>query len=59
MTAMKPTQVLRKYFNTAGDPTGYEHKPAGEFLKELRELSPEDKAELVELAAADMGVEVE
>jgi hypothetical protein len=55
---MKPTAILRAFFNTPGDPEGYEKKGAADFLAEIKQLSPEDKAELVDLAAKEMGVEI-
>lgn len=59
MAKMKAGAVLNKYFNTANDPAGYEKKSTGEFSKELKELGPEGKQELAELAAAEMeGVEL-
>ena len=55
---MKAGAIIAKYFNTAGDPEGYERKSPGEFVAELKALSPEEKKELARLAAAEMGVEV-
>jgi hypothetical protein len=49
---MTPVQVLRTYFGT---------KPGqsiSDFARELKELSAEEKAELVELAAIQLGVTV-
>lgn len=54
----KPLNVLRKYFNTENDPAGYVKKPLAEFSAELKELTPEDKAELAQLTADDMGLEL-
>lgn len=45
--------VLRNYFNDGPDA-----KPLKAFVAELKELSPDEKAELAQLAAADMGVEL-
>ena len=55
---MKAANILSKYFNSPNDPPGYNKIPLGDFAKELKELSPEDKQELVTLAAEDMGVEI-
>ena len=55
---MKAANILSKYFNTQDDPPGYQKIPLGDFAKELKALSPEDKKELVTLAAEDLGVEV-
>lgn len=43
---MKAGPILSKYFNTAGDPQGYEKRPIGEFSKELKALDPDEKQEL-------------
>lgn len=55
---MKAANILSKYFNTQDDPVGYQKVPLGDFAKEIKALSPEDKQELVTLAAAEMGVEI-
>jgi hypothetical protein len=56
---VKSLTVLKNYFNTSNDPEGYVKQPLGEFVKELKELTDEEKLELATLAAADMGVELE
>lgn len=55
---MKAANILSKYFNTDNDPVGYRKVPLGDFAKEIKALGPEDKQELVTLAAVEMGVEV-
>lgn len=55
---MKAGPILSKYFNTADDPVGYEKRPIGEFSAELKALTPDEKKELAQLAAEDMGVEL-
>lgn len=52
MTEMTPVQVLREYF-------GLKHgQTLAEFAKELKALSPEERNELVLLAAEKLGVTV-
>lgn len=46
--------VLKTYFNSDPDTK----KPLKEFSAELKELDPKDKAELAQLAAQELGVEV-
>lgn len=54
MTRMKPSVVLSKYFNRDEG-----KKSAAEFAKEVKELSSDEKVEIVEAVAAELGVEVE
>lgn len=56
---MKPLAILNKYFNTPNDPEGYVKKTAGEFREETKELTNDEKMELAQMAADDMGVEIE
>ena len=56
---MKINAALNRYFNTAGDPPGYEKRPSGQFVKELKDLSTAEKTELATLACEDMGVPLE
>lgn len=51
----KPLSILSSYFNS--DPAT--KKPLTEFAREIKTLSPEEKLELAELAAVDMGVPLE
>jgi exonuclease VII large subunit len=55
---MKAGVILSKFFNTAGSPVGYEKRPIGDFAAEVRALTPDEKIELVTLAAKEMDVEV-
>lgn len=50
---MKPTVVLKTYFGLL------EGQTLGDFAKEIRVLSPEEKAWLVAEAAKELGVEVD
>ena len=54
MPSLKVATILARYFNT-----GDGKKTAGEFIKELKELSHDEKRELAYLAAPLLGVEVE
>jgi exonuclease VII large subunit len=49
---VKPTAILAKYFRE-------KDQSLTDFAKEIRALTPEDKAELAALAAIELGVEVE
>lgn len=55
---MKRLAVLNKYFNTNGDPDGYQRKKASEFQEELKAMTDAEKDELAILAAEDMGIEL-
>lgn len=53
MAALSAVQILAKYFNE-----GDGKRSIGEFQKELKALSPEEKTELATLAAPLLGVEL-
>ena len=54
MPAMSGVQAINKYFGVL--PEGYNSKTGlPSLLEELKELSPEDKAELGRLAAEELG----
>jgi hypothetical protein len=57
--SMKPLGILKTYFNSQNDPAGYVKLPLKDFATEVKALDPAEKDELVQLAAAEMGVEVE
>lgn len=50
---MKPIAILKKYFGLKDGQT------AIEFLHEVKELSADERNELVELAAVELGVAVD
>lgn len=50
---MKPLAILNAFFNQ-----GEGKVKTADFAAECRALSPEDKKEMAELAAIEMGVEV-
>lgn len=54
---MKAGPALARYFNSEGDPEGYAKKTTGEFASELRALHKDDKAELGQLACAEMNTD--
>lgn len=56
---MKRTAILKKYFFENPITEGVPPTPITEVAKQLKELTAEDKAELVEGAAKELGVEVE
>ncbi len=49
---MTPIQILRQFFGLKAGQT------TGEFFAEVKQLSPEERNELVALAAKELGVEV-
>ncbi len=53
---LSPISILNDYFNK--DASGSRPLKLQDFKAEVDQLSPEDKAELVALAAEDMGVTV-
>tara|TARA_Y100000996_G_scaffold413582_1_gene402150 strand:- start:966 stop:1142 length:177 start_codon:yes stop_codon:yes gene_type:complete len=53
---MTPLKILLEYFGKLDSYKG--HNSTIGFKLELDELTPDDKKELVELAAAELGVEV-
>jgi hypothetical protein len=52
MAEMAPVVIMKKFFGTKPGQT------LQEFNEELKQLSPEERDELVKLAAAELGVEV-
>jgi len=51
-TTMKPTTILAKYFRKDG-------QTLASFAAEIKELTADDKDELVTLAAVELGVEID
>lgn len=49
---MKPTVILAKIFRK-------ENQPLGDFAREVKALSPEEKHELAALGAEELGVELD
>lgn len=53
----KPMSILKEYFGTQTEYKGLAGLRG--FMAEVKELSKDDKDELVDLAAAELGVEVD
>jgi hypothetical protein len=52
MDSKTPMAIMKEFF-------GYKQgQSMQDFVKEIKELSPEEKRELVELAAKELGVEI-
>lgn len=54
MAKLKPATILTRYFNDGKETK----KSAVDFREEVKKLGPDEKAELVDLAAQELGVEV-